>query len=408
VLSQRSAATVRATLPAVRGAVMEIAGRFYESMFAEHPGLLNLFNRGSRASGEQRKALAGAVVAYAEHLTGTGDVPMRPVVSRIAHKHVSLGIKPEQYTVVGRHLLGAVKEVLGEAVTPEVASAWDEVYWLFAVRLIAAETRAYQQNGVDPHRVSTPWKVVGRIEEAEDAVSLLLAPTFGGVPEHRPGQYVTVTVDLGDGVVQARQYTLSRAPGHDTLRITVRRVRGRGDAPDGAVSTFLTRQVRVGDLVGLSHPAGDTVLDTGTGPLILVSAGIGITPIAAVLEHVAAMRPERPVIAVHAEREPGRHALREHVEEQAARLESFDGTVCYQGGDLPPGAISGRVVPDDIPVPPDATAYLCGPLPFMRDVRTSLLRRGMPADRVHFEVFGSDLWTTGAEQLPDPAPTVVG
>jgi nitric oxide dioxygenase len=345
------------------------------------------------------------VIAFAAQLTGSGSAPMTDVVNRVAHKHVSLGIKPEQYTVVGHYLLTAVKDVLGDAVTPEVAAAWDEVYWLFAVRLIAAETRLYQRIGIEPEQASSEWTIVGRTAEAHDAVSLLLAPRSGEVPPHRPGQYVTVGVTLPGGIRQARQYSLSHAPGRDALRITVRRVRGRDGSPDGAVSTFLTTIVEIGDTVAVSHPAGDLTLDTESTPVLLASAGIGITPIAAMIEQVAIAQPLRPVVAVHADQAPARHALRDHVERHGARLSSFENILFYENGELPSGARRGLVRADDIPVVPDAVAYLCGPLPFMRDVRNSLLRRGMPAERIHYEVFGADLWTTGADRLPSVAVT---
>ncbi len=86
------------------------------------------------------------------HLIDPAAPSFAHVLRRIAYKHVSLGIRPEQYTIVGRHLMAAVGEVLGDAVTAEVAAAWDEVYWLFAAQLIAEEARLYQQAAVDPDR----------------------------------------------------------------------------------------------------------------------------------------------------------------------------------------------------------------------------------------------------------------
>ena len=398
MLSTGSADVVRATLPAVREHGTAISAAFYESMFSAHPELLNLFNRGNQANGEQRRALAGSVVAYAEHLLG--DRPgMGPVLGRIAHKHASLGIRPEQYTVVGKHLIGAVVEVLGDAVTPAVAAAWDEVYWLFAVRLVAAETRLYQQHGVDPADELPHWRVTGRRREAEDVVSLQLSPLDGPVPQHLPGQYVTVGVDLPGGDRQFRQYTISHAAGYSTLRITVRAVRG---APDGVVSGFLTSRVAVGDELRVSRPFGDAVLDGGTGPLLLASAGIGITRTAALLEHVARHQPGREVLVVHAEREPGRHALADHIEHYGARLAAFRHLVYYDEP-APSAGQRGPVRPGEIELPPDVTAHLCGPIGFMRDLRTSLRAREVPAARIHYEVFGPDLWATDAADLPAPA-----
>src|SRR4029450_4201573 len=107
-------------------------------MFNAHPELLRVFNQGNQATGEQSKALAGSVVAYAVQLIDPEAPSFEHVMHRIAYKHVCLGIRPEQYTIVGEHLLASVGEVLGYAVTPEIA-AWSEVYWLFALQLVAEE-----------------------------------------------------------------------------------------------------------------------------------------------------------------------------------------------------------------------------------------------------------------------------
>jgi nitric oxide dioxygenase len=112
-------------------------------LFAERPELLRVFNVANQATGEQSRALVASVVAYAVQLIDPAAPAFGHVMNRIADKHVSLGIRPEQYTIVGRHLLAAVGDVLGAAVTPAVAQAWDEVYWLFATQLIAEEARLY-------------------------------------------------------------------------------------------------------------------------------------------------------------------------------------------------------------------------------------------------------------------------
>ncbi|MEU8632578.1 globin domain-containing protein [Amycolatopsis sp. NPDC048633] len=374
-------------------------------MFADHPELLDLFNRGNQANGDQRRALAGAVVAYAEHATGAGVVAMGSVVGRIAHKHASLGIRPSQYPLVGRYLLTAVATVLGDAVTPGVAAAWDEVYWLMAVRLIETEARLYQEAGVDLADPAHRWRVAARRDEGGDVVSLFLIPVEGTVPPHLPGQFVTVDVDLPGGGRQARQYTVSRAAGHRELRISVRRVRGAGGAPDGLVSTALTRDLRIGDEVRVSHPFGDAVLADDDRPLLLASAGIGITQTAALLEHVARHQPRRPVTVVHAERHPDRYALFHDIEFHGARLTSFRHLAFYDT-DAPTDVTRGPVRLDSVDVPDGVTAHLCGPVPFMRDIRAALLARGVSGENVHIEVFGPDLWTTGADRLPGVAAAV--
>ncbi|WAL68465.1 globin domain-containing protein [Amycolatopsis cynarae] len=388
MLSESSAEIVRATLPAVNAHAVEITAEFYSAMFEAHPELLDLFNRGNQANGAQKQALAAAVVAFAEHLVGQRQAPFGPIAERIAHKHVSLGVTAEQYPIVGRHLLAAVVKVLGEAVTDEVLAAWDEVYWLCACQLIAAEARLYREAEVEPAHPWRQWRVAKRSDETEDTASFTLVPHDGGVvPDFLPGQYVSVAVTLPDGRRQPRQYSLSQGPGRGSLRITVRRVPGDGAAPAGEVSNYLYDHVQADDVVLVGPPAGDLVLDAGEDPVLLVSAGIGITPMAAMLDHIAHTQPFREVVAVHADRSPSRHALRSDIDHAGAQLRSFRQMVWYEA-DPTPGARAGLVDVDALPLPDNALVYLCGPLPFMAAMRTGLVARGVPAERIRTEVFG--------------------
>ncbi|RKS79138.1 nitric oxide dioxygenase [Actinomadura pelletieri DSM 43383] len=399
MLSSDHAEIVRATLPAVTAHGSTITGEFYAAMFAAHPELRNLFNQGNQANGEQRQALAGSVAAFARHLVEPeSTIPFQRILARIAHKHASLGVRPEQYTIVGRHLLDAVAAVLGDAVTPQVHAAWSEVYWLFATLLIAEEARLYQDAACDPQHPLRPWRVLERRDEAEDTISLVLAPADGGkVPTHRPGQYISVEVTLPDGLRQLRQYTLSRAA-RDTVQITVRRVRGHGTAPDGAVSTLLFDHVAVGDDLALSRPYGDVVMDDEDDPLVLISAGIGITPAAAMIDQLATVRPDRPVLAVHADRNPRTHALRDQIARAGARMTTFRQLTWYEDpeGTENANVRPGRIDVTALPLPSKARVFMCGPIPFMRDVRRGLVDAGVSDERVHYEVFGPDLWQ-GAE-----------
>ncbi|GDY50124.1 hypothetical protein SVIO_007470 [Streptomyces violaceusniger] len=214
MLSLGSAAVIRATLPVVGEALDEITARFYGTMFAEQPELLDgLFNRGNQASGEQRKALAGSIAAFAQALLADPDTRPDALLSRIAHKHAALGVTEDQYTIVHKYLFRAIGDVLGEAATAEVVSAWDEAYWLMAGALIAQEARLYQEARVDPRHPWRRWTVVERREETPDVASFLLRPADDGpLPAARAGQYVSVRVLMPDGIHQTRQYSLSNAP----------------------------------------------------------------------------------------------------------------------------------------------------------------------------------------------------
>ena len=396
LLSPQSEAVVKATAAVVAEHAVEITSRFYPSMFEAHPELLSVFNKGNQASGEQRQALASAVVAYAVQLIDPDAPSFRPVMQRIAHKHVSLGIRPEQYTIVGHHLMNAVAEVLGDAVTPEVASAWDEVYWLFAAQLIAEEARLYTLGEVDP---AEPWRkyvVIERVEEAIDTVTLVLRPEDGSaVPQHRPGQYVSVAVDFPDGSRQPRQYTVSTGARENSLQITVRRLRGVNGAPDGLVSTYLHEHVAVGDALEVGPPAGDLVLEDGENPLVLISAGVGITPVAAILDDLSIRGASRTVTVAHADRSADSHPLFASVSASASALGNVATHTWYETVDAAGqerGARSGLMDLADVEVPADADVFMCGPLPFMRDARSELIRRGLPTTKIRYEVFGPDMF----------------
>ncbi|MEU9348187.1 globin domain-containing protein [Streptomyces sp. NPDC048278] len=399
MLSESSATTVRATLPAVGAAIGEITERFYARLFAAHPALLrNLFNRGNQAAGTQRQALAGSVAAFATHLLDHPDQRPDALLGRIAHKHASLGVTPEQYAVVHEHLFAAIAEVLGEAVTPEVAVAWDEVYWLMANALVAIEKRLYEESG--GHRGLRPWEVVERVAETADVVTFRVRPVDGGtaVRGFRAGQYVSVGVALPDGARQIRQYSLSGAPGDSVRQFSVKRVQGAADGttPDGEVSHHLHARVRAGDVLELSEPYGDLVLgDDGDRPLLLASAGIGVTPMVAMLAALAADGHRAPVTVVHGDRSPADHALRADHTAYAAKLPDAAVHFFYER-DAEPDARTGLVDLADVDVAPGTRAYLCGPLPFMRAVRGQLLAKGVAPADIHYEVFGPDLWLAAA------------
>ncbi|MBG0857690.1 hemin transporter [Streptomyces spinoverrucosus] len=395
MLSEQSIPIVRATLPLVGAAIDEIAELFYAKLFDDLPELLrDLFNRGNQANGEQKKALAGSIAAFAGMLLEHPDARPDAMLARIAHKHASLGVTSDQYKLVHQHLLAAVGEVLGDAVTGDVAAVWDEVYWLMANALIAVEARLYQEADVADGRVWRQMKVIDRREETPDAVSFVLGRIDGSpAGAFRPGQYVSVQVELPDGARQIRQYSLSAAPGSDPWRITVKRVNGMA-GPEGEVSSWLHENVRVGDVLTVSAPFGDLVLPEGDGPLLLASAGIGCTPMLSMLHHLAAGRTSREVTVVHADRTPADHAHRDELRRLVQALPHATLHLWYEEpGDDAPGASAGQADVTALELPEGLNAaYLCGPLPFMRAVRGDLLRLGLPAHAIHYEVFGPDLW----------------
>jgi nitric oxide dioxygenase len=409
VLSERSRPVIEATLPVVAENIEEIATRFYTHLFDAHPELLDgVFNRGNQAERTQQMALAGSIAVFAGALVKVPEQLPEHLLLRIAHKHASLGITPAQYDVVHDNLFWAIVDVLGSAVTPEVAAAWDEVYWLMAYALINAERGLYSARGVRPETVWREWEVAEKITETEDVVTFRLRRTDDRlVKSSLPGQYVTVQVPMPDGVRQPRQYSLTKADDGVHRQFSVKRVRGQG-APDGEVSNLLCDTVGVGDRLTLSVPFGDVVLDDSGRPVVFVSAGIGITPMAGMLSHLTAAGSHLPITLLHADVDESAFALRSQVLDDLRSLPGATAHVWYERGahsTLPVTVHPGAMNLEDVKLPSDAVYYLCGPLPFMQKVRSALIEADVPARDIQYEVFGPDLWQADLATEDTPGAT---
>jgi nitric oxide dioxygenase len=398
---------IEATLPVVADNIEEIATRFYTHLFGEHPELIDgVFNRGNQAEKTQQMALAGSVAVFASSLVKTPEQLPEHLLSRIAHKHASLGIPPAQYDVVHDNLFWAIVDVLGDAVTPEVAAAWDEVYWLMAYALIHQERGLYSARGVRPETVWREWEVAEKIQETRDVVTFRVRRTDDRlVKTSLPGQYVTVQVPMPDGVRQPRQYSLTKADDGEHRQFAVKRVRGAGK-PDGEVSNLLFDSVEVGHRLTMSLPFGDVVLDDSGRPVVFASAGIGITPMAGMLSHLAAAGSHLPVTLLHADVDEASFALRHQVLEDVRFLPNATAHVWFELGaesGLPVDGVHAGVMDlDDVRLPDHALYYLCGPLPFMQAVRSALIDRDVPPRDIQYEVFGPDLWQ--ADLATEEAP----
>jgi len=397
MLSEQNRPVVEATLPVVGQHIGAIAGRFYEHMFAAHPELMDgIFNRGNQTSGEQQQALAGSVAAFATALVTTPTHLPENLLSRIAHKHASLGISPAQYQVVHDNLMWAIVDVLGDAVTPEVAAAWDEVYWLMANALINQERGLYSARGVRPETVWRPWRVERKIRETADVVTFVVKRVDDRlVKTSLPGQYVTVKMLMPDGVHQPRQYSLTRADDGEHRQFSVKRVHG-GGKPDGEVSTLLHDEVDIGDVLTLSLPYGDVVLDDAGRPAVFASAGMGISPMAGMLSHLVAAGSGLSITVLHADLDEASFALRRQVVSDVLALRDASLHLWYEkqsdSNEPVAGVHEGVMNLDQVDLPDDATYYLCGPIPFMQAVRSVLVARGVAPRDIQYEVFGPDLW----------------
>jgi nitric oxide dioxygenase len=390
MISAASRPYIDASVPVLREHGVAITTAFYKNIFAELPVLTNLFNMGNQANGAQQQSLASAVFAYAANIGNPGA--LGPVVNRIVHKHVSVGVRAEHYPIVGRHLLGAIAEVLGDAATAPLLAAWEEAYNSLAKLFIDAEKVLYAEATIEPGQLRTMW-ASEVVRESADVVSIRMVPVDGlPLPTFKPGQYVSVTVAFAGGRTQIRQYSLSDAPRSDSMRISVKREE-RADTPAGQVSNWIHDNVAAGSELRISHPFGDFTPDTESDePVVLLSAGVGITPMIAALNRIAQHNPNRYVIFAHASRKLGTHAHLPDIAAARVKMPNLQVVTFYEEIDGAHHAIEGRMDVAKMPSWPrtETDVYMCGPLPFMQAQWKALLDAGVPMERMHREVFGPE------------------
>jgi len=211
-----------------------------------------------------------------------------------------------------------------------------------------------------------------------------------------PGQYVTVRMRMPDGKLQPRQYSLTRADDGEHRQFSVKLARGEGSDPAGEMSTLLHDEVDVGDVLTLSVPYGDVVLDDSGRPVVFASAGIGISPMAGMLSHLVAADSGLSVTLLHADLDEGSFPLRRQVVNDVLALQNARMYLWYERGahshEPVDGVFEGLMDPTSVDLAKDAMYYLCGPLPFMQSVRSRLIEHGVAPQDIQYEVFGPDLW----------------
>jgi nitric oxide dioxygenase len=413
-LTEQQIAIVKATAPVLKEHGVTITTVFYKNMLGENPELKNIFNLTSQANGRQPRALAMAVLGYATYID---DLPkLAHAVERIAHKHASLHVSAEQYDIVGRYLIQAIGQVLGDAATPEIVDAWTAAYGVLAQVFIQREGEMYKANAAEGWKGWRKFRIVRKVPESDVITSFYLAPSDGVVPLPRylPGQYVSLQIHVPQlGHLQSRQYSLSEAPREkgEYYRISVKREDGdeAAGAIPGLISNLLHGKYNVGDEVELSHPQGEFFLDprdaSKTGaPAVLISAGVGATPLMAILDSLTsdAAATKRPVSWVHAARSRSSQPFAEAVRQICRDHENVTANVFLRtaGPEDRAGVdydFEGtRMELEKLDAEKDlflndkrAEYFICGPEQFMADVRAKLVAKGVERSRIFLELFNT-------------------
>lgn len=420
MLSSATLSVVRATAPALAEHAQSITKRFYQLMLSEHPELWAYFNPAHQQSGRQSMALANAIVAYATHIENLGV--LLPAVELIAQKHCSLGVQPEHYPIVGKYLLRAIRDVLGEAATDDVLTAWGEAYQLLADLLIEREAAIYSEQQSQPGG----WKgyrtfiVERKVPECETITSFYLKPAdHQSLPEFKPGQYITVKVppqstgfrsseatatgEIPRGLLSPRNYSLSDQPGKEYFRISVKRETAREEiAPiDGLVSNHLHDGIHEGDTLEIGPPCGEFSIDptlAAQKPLVFLAGGVGITPLLSMLKTVIAEEPQQPIRFIVLTRNSGSHSHRQELIDLATRCPQLKLHLHYsqplendQRGDCfhTQGPVDQNLLKELLATQAIETEYyFCGPSALMQEMIAALSELQTDPSRIHYEFFG--------------------
>ena len=247
--------------------------------------------------------------------------------------------------------------------------------------------------------------VTGVAAESESVRSVRLAdPEQAAVPAALPGQFLTVRLPADPGRPPlVRSYSLSGPPGADDYRISVKR------EPHGAGSQYVHTRVRAGDRLEVAAPRGTFILQPGNAPVLLISAGVGATPVLAMLHALAGAESERDVWWLHGARNRAEEPFAAESRALLASLASGHRHICYSrpgpddvaGRDYDSaGRLTGAVL-SGLGLPGDAGAYICGPAAFMAEISAALGELGLPRARIHTEIFGA-----GPASTPGIAPAV--
>ncbi|GGE55494.1 flavohemoprotein [Pullulanibacillus camelliae] len=397
MLDQNTLTLVKSTAPLLKKHSEAIGKQFYKLLFTKAPELYNIFNQTNQKRGIQQEALAYSVYAAGEHIDNLDAI--KPLVRRITEKHRALGVQPEQYPIVGETLIQAVKEVLGQAATADILDAWTAAYQTIADAFIGIEQELYEQTEKQPGGWLgfRDFRVDKIVPESHDVASFYLTPADGQpIPDYKPGQYLTLQLMIsGEHYKHVRHYSLSDAPHQKVYRISVKREPAFNKAPEGIVSNYLHQHVKAGDILKVAAPAGDFTLEDDDLPIVLISGGIGLTPVFSMFKTVAERHPDRVMTYIHATRDSTTHTFRHAIGQIALKNERIKTFVCYEkptDEDREKQAFDkeGHIDLDWLKtILPNNQAhfYFCGPVPFMKMINSALKQWGVPNTRSHYEVF---------------------
>lgn len=370
---------VRSTAPVLKENGKEITSIFYRHMFHNHPELLNIFNRTNQKVGTQPLALANTIYYAAENIDHL-DV-LAPQVALIAHKHRALTVLPEHYPIVGKYLLIAIKEFLGDQGTQEILDAWGAAYGIIAKIFIDAEQQLYNELGPDENdKGFVPLTIVNKeVIASGPIVTLTLERHDGGkMHPYHPGQYITLRIEK-DGSFHNRHYSLLEPFDGKTYRVAIK---DEVDCvPKGVVSNEIVDNYKVGDKILTTFPAGTFALVKDAKHNLFVAGGIGITVLSSLILELQKDNKANTATLIHCT------ATKDHAafaDQMKAILSENQYKLISENEKLSKEDLQ-KVLTADTHV------YICGSVPFMNLVEDYLAACNHPSSQIHIEAFQPSL-----------------
>jgi nitric oxide dioxygenase len=259
-MNEQIITTIKSTIPILREHGMALTTYFYQRMLSAHPELKNIFNLNHQASGQQPRALAASVLAYAEHI----DNPalLAAAIERIAIKHVSLNVQAEQYAIVGEHLLHSISEVLALPMQHAVIGAWQQAYSVLAQILIEREQQLYQKLR-EQAGGWVGWRsfTVSDKRQHGNALQLSFRPL-----DHLPiasaqaDDFVSIKVHIPElEIEQPMQFRFDRSQNSTQYQILIHAESRQTSRP--SVAHQLIENVNIGDVVQISAPLNQAMVE---------------------------------------------------------------------------------------------------------------------------------------------------
>lgn len=370
-LSAAEITYLQSLAPAVKEHGVTVTTTMYKYMFEAYPEVKSYFNMTNQKTGRQPKVLAYSLYQYILHLNDL--TPINGFVNQIVLKHCALGIKPDQYTVVGASLIHAFKQVLGSAADDHFVNVLTKAYGNLAQTLINAEAGVYKTLQWEDTK---DFRVVKIQKEAEDVTSVYLTPCDGTILKPIvPGEYISLKWDVKDPTdptLLPREYSISNDLVNNEFRISVRNI--------GQVSEFINTKLKVGDVVPVHAPVGTMTYQKTEKPNVSVLAGgIGITPMITIINE--ALKDGKNVELFYSNRTPQSEAFKNHFEELSSSNPNFNlfSFISSKGERLETSNLS-HINNDSHDV------YLLGPVGYMHTFKTHFENNGMKD--INMEFFG--------------------